>query len=1150
MWLQVLRMLFALALCAVIWWIGPWIAVGVYRPLEDTRIRVLAMMLALAWGAWPLLRAWRVRTPGQAPAKRDAPVVDDSMALRLADAARAMRHIRPAGVASRAGRLRRLLLRGRDRTPWFLVLGPPGAGKSAVVPSSGTSLLLAERHAAAGITEGAAAGACHVWLAQDAVLVDTQGSCLALDGNAEGPSHWSALIRALKRRRASSSLDGIVLCIDAGWLDAATLLLRKSLADTLRARMLELAQLARADLPVYLLVTRLDTLPGGRALLSTLSEDELAQGLGFALPLPNHAIEPGVQADQAFRQFEHRVQAHVLATMHRLPQESASAISGELLEAVERLGNLRSRIVDLYEHMLPATDHFSGCLRGVWLGSAAELELSGSQEDDGTLVRRLGVTYAAPLARASAERGVCRYRQSALSWRSLRRPVALASAGAIVFAIGWRLMLSYAWESDQIAAIQAGFAQAQHASMDAVVEPRGRAPVVQASEQLRYMSALLGAVQASPPALDPFRQYARLDAAVAAAYRRHLDKILWPEVARYVATTLRGQVASHSDHIYDTLRIYLMLAQPGRREAGALVDWFDHRWNVLAPRGSTVADRSAFNYHVRALFDGDGSSLSVGAADTRLVRDARHAASVLSMPERVLADLTSTPLPRDVTDISLASAAGENAALALRRAGDATMTEMAVPAIYTLRAYREHVLPRLDAAASHGLAEASWVLAEGAPTSDHRSNYTTSQRLADDVQRLYLNGYANAWRQFLADVRIRQVASLDDAAQLARYLSDPDSPLANLVIFASAQTTLSTQHEGFIPRLGNQAAAQGVSVLRAVSGEQGRPDSLAAQLVDRQFEALHRMVEHPKDAPDAPKDALLKPFADVGNLLQTLVGALRAGQLLPQVDAIGRLRVDAQRQPEPINRLLSDLLQIASTQSVQESRTQLAVGASGLGSGICRRAIAGRYPFDRNTRMEVGMEDFTRVFAHDGALKAFFDDKLAPYVNTDSDPWRVRETTGSGQPIVGAGTIRSFQDAARIRTSFFKADGRPGFNVLVRPVALDASVLEVNMDIDGQALTYSHGPLQPQRIEWPGPRGGVSVRISMRGVGGKTTTQTFDGPWAMFRLFDASSPRITGPDTRVLTIATAAGKFELEMRASSLDFPLWSSVLQRFRCPN
>ena len=339
-------------------------------------------------------------------------------------------------------------------------------------------------------------------------------------------------------------------------------------------------------------------------------------------------------------------------------------------------------------------------------------------------------------------------------------------------------------------------------------------------------------------------------------------------------------------------------------------------------------------------------------------------------------------------------------------------------------------------------------------------------------------------------------------------------------------------------------------MLRAVSGEQGRPDSLAAQLVDRQFEALHRMVEHPKDAPDAPKDALLKPFADVGNLLQTLVGALRAGQLLPQVDAIGRLRVDAQRQPEPINRLLSDLLQIASTQSVQESRSQLAVGASGLGSGICRRAIAGRYPFDRNTRLEVGMEDFTRVFAHDGALKAFFDDKLAPYVNTDSDPWRVRETTGSGQPIVGAGTIRSFQDAARIRTSFFKADGRPGFNVLVRPVALDASVLEVNMDIDGQALTYSHGPLQPQRIEWPGPRGGVSVRISMRGVGGKTTTQTFDGPWAMFRLFDASSPRITGPDTRVLTIATAAGKFELELRASSLDFPLWSSVLQRFRCPN
>jgi type VI secretion system protein ImpL len=53
------RVLIALLIAALIWWIGPLIAIGIYHPLGWVFLRQVLVVAVLLWGFWPLLvRLW------------------------------------------------------------------------------------------------------------------------------------------------------------------------------------------------------------------------------------------------------------------------------------------------------------------------------------------------------------------------------------------------------------------------------------------------------------------------------------------------------------------------------------------------------------------------------------------------------------------------------------------------------------------------------------------------------------------------------------------------------------------------------------------------------------------------------------------------------------------------------------------------------------------------------------------------------------------------------------------------------------------------------------------------------------------------------------------------------------------------------------
>jgi type VI secretion system protein ImpL len=213
---------------------------------------------------------------------------------------------------------------------------------------------------------------------------------------------------------------------------------------------------------------------------------------------------------------------------------------------------------------------------------------------------------------------------------------------------------------------------------------------------------------------------------------------------------------------------------------------------------------------------------------------------------------------------------------------------------------------------------------------------------------------------------------------------------------------------------------------------------------------------------------------------------------------------------------------------------------------FCRQALDGRFPFDLGAAADVSLGDMARLFAAGGLFDQFAEQQLAPFVDMAKRPWQWLQPIGSG-----SGALVPFELARRLRDGLFAggAVARAGFTL--EPAGLDAGSGKVVLDLDGQQVTYAHGPIQPTHFDWPGPGGSRMVRLTFVPVGGGTPSiVTKEGPWAWFRLLHEASLTSQGQSDRFgVTFAVGTRSAAFDLLADSVDNPFSLELFQQFRCP-
>lgn len=1150
-----------LALALIVWFVGPLISLGESRPLGSVLARLLTILLLVLIAL--VIEIVRLVRSSRAASKLGEGIVqaDDGSGERSAEEVAILRKRfeEAVEVLRKSGR-------GGKKTslydlPWYIIIGPPGSGKTTALANSGLRFPLAEKFGREALRGVGGTRNCDWWFTDEAILLDTAGRYTTQDSDAQSDrAAWQGFLDLLKKYRRRRPINGVLVAISLSDLMLLNDQERFAHARAIRQRILELDAHFRMRFPVYVLLTKSDLVAGFMEFFDDLSAEERAQVWGFTRQLD--AGDAAVEASEIIAEFDQLLRRLELRLLARLQAERDPGRRRLIFGFPQQIAGLRRALAEFVQEVF-AGSRFDQAplLRGVYFTSGTQ---EGSPIDRlmGVLARTFSLGQQAlpsfvgkgrsyfitsllreVIFRESGLAGTNRRLERQRAW--LQRASYAGLLGLVVLVIvGWGISFRGNLALTEAVASQATQARGQleEIATSGTVDPGALESVL---ALLRSLPGGFGEAETRRPFLLGLGLYqgGELGPKAREAYRRVLENNLLPRLmARLEAQINQGDATL--SQVYEALKVYLMLGSDEHYDRESVKAWFVVDWERdRFPVWGQDRFREMVN-HLDALLATRTVPLPV-PLDPLVINDARDRLAAVPLEERIYARLKDFDLDKGIQGFSVRTAAGPEAGAVFTRGSGQPLTAM-LPGFYTRAAY-ERLFQQPDSLAIiDGLLRESWVLRDNPPTLDEPELRALLARVKD----LYLQDYAAVYDELVRDVRLVRFEKADDGARILGIVSRPgDSPLQKLLDALRQETSFCTPvaaaDEGASPDaaaddpyerlrmlLGSAgpAAAEGPGVPECSNPVEERFGAVNAAAVDQTLGILAQLAQ----AMTTVKLAGDRPV-DPGS----------AAQIAATVD---QAQTEASRQSEP---LLTDVLVTAAG-----GAARIALG--GVAKGIneewiagplkfCEDAIAGRYPIVAGNPRDISLADFGRFFGVGGLMDQFFQGGIRDMVDMSRSPWRPRATGGVNVRLTNA-AARMFEQAALIRDTYFQGGQQPGVSFELVPVGMDASINEFRLTVDGQVTSYFNGPLIPKLMQWPGPGSVGEVRLEMSPPAGNST-RWLQGPWAWFRLLDESglAPGRT-PERFAVTFTVGGRNARYELVARSAYNPFGNRVIQQFRC--
>lgn len=1157
-WLKNRNVLIALGLvllAALIWFAGPYFAFADRKPLDSTVARlVVILVMVIAYAAIIQIRQLRgARAGEQLVAAVAAQDEGDASSARAAaaDAAQLRRRFEEAVDALK--RSRRKGLASLYELPWYIIIGPPGSGKTTVLVNSGLNFPLAQKFGKEALRGVGGTRNCDWWFTDEAILLDTAGRYTTQDSDARADAAgWATFLQLLSKYRRRQPINGVIVAISAADLLAASEGELQRHAVAIRTRLEELRRNVRISVPVYFLLTKCDLIAGFSEFFDELGQDARAQVWGTTFPI--ELTESGRAAGAFGREFDRLIERLQQRVLFRLEGERDPQRRTAILAFPRQVASLKPLLDGLLGQIFSASDFDARVpLRGVYFTSGTQ---EGTPIDRilGAVARTFG--FAASVAAPPAGQGKAYFiqrllrevifQESGLAGANRRvqlQTIALQSAAyavCVVLAILGVTLLTVSYNANAGYVAEVGTAVDQLTETEVTRGDLSAERVLARLDSLRAVAEVARKHEADVPWSMRFGLYrgSALGSAARDAYIRELNGVLPGVLSTRLAQQLRVNETS-PDKLYEYLKGYLMLADDEHRDPQYLRSLSRVEWQAMYPDDAATARR--LSEHFDQLLETEDRLASV-SPDAALIEQSRLAMRSASLAALMYSRLR---LAESGEAVRLDIAAGPGAPLIFVRRSGKPLSEP-VPALYT-RPVFEQITTTGKLSLAKDFAEDAWVFGSGA------KELARANTLIEEVLQLYEQDYIRAWDEVLRDVTLRPTGGTQELAEVLAIAASSTSPLKGLLQTVAKNTDLLSTTPASGAQLAQTALDSRAAQLTRVLGTQPAQSKVGSQ-VSAHFAPVRELVMGGSGGP-AQIDSILVSLGQAQRQLQSLgtglgdTSALDALSQAGQAEALASLQMLAKQLPAPVGEMIGQIGARTKTVAVTQARVDLANRYNQQVLRECRDLIEGRYPVNRASTADVPLADFGRVFGPGGVFDKFFRENLEPLVDTSREPWRWRQ---GAAPIGGsAALLRQFALVQNIRAMYFPQEGGaqgtlPATRFFLTPDTMDATVTRFTLDVDGQAFEYRHGPPSSRPLSWPGE--GARASFAFEEPAAAIPGESRQGPWAWFRLLD--QVRVERQShTRLLLTFTAGGRsMRLIMDAASGRNPFGNNPLAGFSC--
>jgi len=1153
-----------LVISLLIWFAGPQFKFGENNsaPLASSTVRLLCIMFVVVlWG----LNNLRIQM--QAKKQNDSLVEDiqqnqqeSTGSVSNSQAAEEIQQINQRFTQALATlKKRKFGGQGNSKAlyelPWYIIVGPPGSGKTTALVNSGLDFPLAEQFGKGALQGVGGTRNCDWWFTNDAVMIDTAGRYTTQDSHrVVDSSAWEGFLNLLKRNRRRRPINGAIVAISLHDLLIQTEDERTQNAKVIRSRLDELMEKLQIRFPVYLMFTKSDLVSGFSEFFEDLNREDREQVWGVSLPnAPKVTQSPNF--DYLTEELETLVSRLYDRVLWRMHQERDVKRRGAINGFPQQFENLK-KLVDAFvrQTFAPNRYQFQPYLRGVYFSSGTQ---------DGTPIDRLMSSVSANFGFPREVSSLPHQQGKSFFLSRLFRDVIFPESELVGSNLRYERFIRWAQRAAYAGlaavAVIAGIVWSGSFTQHKIFMSDVQGYVEEYDAESKKLKDWNKDIRATLPPLNSLVKASivydqeqhpwlsglgmydgRIDAEANKAYDVQLQQLFLPRLIDGLEKNLsRGH---QGGDLYKTFSIYMMFNKLEKMDTALISEWFHDQWDQQFAGEATR--RQELKQHLAALL---ALPIEPVELNPRLVRETRATLLRVPVSQRIYARVKNNPDFSYKVDIQ--SQFGETVAEVFDTRGK----NLDISALYTIDVYKS-----LDLSAESGLIadveKERWLLADD---DSERVDFVQEDlgEISEKVEEHYLADYARTWLQLLQSIDVAGFTSINQANDVLLSFSDPVySPLVAILQVSKEHTQLT------IPVAQNLADDHS-------EGKLGKVTSFAAgkvetTTVDKQFRDLHTLLRETRGG-KAPIDSALQRLQQMQEFVAEVAMSPDPGKKSFSIakarfqggagNPITSLKAYASNQPKPVGKWLTSLADESWRVILQSAHQYVNAEWRAQVYTPYRQALAGRYPLNRSTSDEMAMFDFSAYFKPAGTVDAFYQEYIAPFIDTRNG-WK-NKTVDNYSIGFKAATISQVRKALNIKSVLFRKSAEsPSIALELRPASMDEQHARFTLELGDNRLVYNHGPKFWKKITWSGADENKRIRVIFQDLNDVTYDTSYTGPWSWFRLIDASDIEKTNrANVYRLGFTVNSGsdthRINYEAKAQSVNNPLRSDWLSSFRCP-
>ncbi|MDZ3992493.1 type VI secretion system membrane subunit TssM [Pseudomonas sp. Teo4] len=1149
-------------LLVAIWWLGPQWSWRQQQPLASVSQRAVASLLLVLvpMGFWLVTLRSRIR---QLRAKHELQAATEAdPCLPVVQAQEQALNRQLTNLFDNADS-RRVIY----QLPWYMVVGVEGAGKSSLIDGSEQRFALSRIGEVQGrghqqAEHGAAVG---WWISDEAVILDPPGELISHqehtpgNGAATTPAgamarRWEHLLDWLARTRSRKALNGVVLVIDIASLLHDTPTQRAELARVLRTRLHELSARLGTCLPLYVVLSKFDLLDGFDQMFSRLSASQREQLFGFTFALDSRGASDKwlAELDTGFDRLISIQDEYILDAMSKGYSVDQSQ---RLVSLQAQLVGMRSVLKHFFQEAL-TIDRFTAPaqVRGLYLSSVhqqGQMTNAFIREAAQPYTRKPPLSEGKPTGTAHVyfaqqlfqrvvypEAGLCG--DNANVAREKRRLRWLSvGVGMLAFAVAGATWHRYfALNQDKSSTVLSKSKALNQGQVDDRLDPTGR-NLLDPLGQLRDAVSVFGDYRSAWPIVADFGLYSgwvigpKLDE----AYLNLLSQRFLPAIASGVVDAMTA-APEGSEQQMAALRVYRMIEDRQSRQTPWVESWMAQHWQSAFPGQGRVQED--LMRHLK---------YALAYADTDLPQFRERIAEVqqklrsIPLSQRVYAALKQQALEQLETGLDLRREVGPafDVVYRTRAEGNQYPDALSLAPLVTAQGFKTYFEPRSLEATQLAMID-QWALGERQLLA-----YSEADRdaLTARIRNLYSADYINSWQHALSAFSVADFHDLRHAVSVLEQLTGPAAPLRRLLETVRDNTAFYQP----VPEGHEQGLAGPIEPVSPAAGPSQASD------IRRAFVQLNELLTAKGEHPSAYEETMTAMMA-VHEYAKTVQDSPDQGKAALQAvlqrfsmtgqDPILTLQRVATGLPEPIRHQVRKVAEQTAQVLVVEALRELDRRWDADVYSFFQQRLAGRYPFVVRAP-DASLDDFEAFFGPKGRLQQFQQQYLKVFLEDNRE---ALYADGQGGQLIRPELIEQLAAADRIRETFFDPRGNLSVQFSIEPLGLSANQRTSVLDLDGQLISYTHGPRHIAGVIWPNTAGSqVRSNLTLLRLNGTSSSLEYRGPWSMFRLLSRGTLNGRTPTSVDLSFRTGEGMMRYQLSSEKAFNPITQQPFKGFDLP-